>query len=63
MRNKGGTKSLIYIITDISYNTFDTIQMIQLQLSTQEVIYTSTLSTNIHEYISSNRHTDYYNKT
>ena len=26
--------------------------MIQLQLSTLEVIYTSTLSTNIHEYIS-----------
>ena len=51
MRNTDGTKSLIYTITDISYNTFDTIQMIQLQLSTREVIYTSTLSTNIHEYI------------
>ena len=42
----------IYIITDVSYNTFDTVHVIQLQQSTQEVIYTSTLSTNIHEYIS-----------
>ena len=43
MRNTDGTKSLIYTITDISFNTFDTIQMIQLQQSTQEVTYTSTL--------------------
>jgi hypothetical protein len=54
MRNTDETESLIYIyiITDVSYNTFDTVHMIQLQQSTQEVIYTSTLTTNIHEYIS-----------
>lgn len=51
MRNTEN-KSLIYIIIDVSYNTFDTIHMIQLQLSTLEVTYTRTLSTNIHEYIS-----------
>ena len=44
MRNTDKTKSLIYIITDVSYNTCDTIHMIQLQLSTLEVTYTSTLS-------------------
>ena len=53
MQNTDGTKSLIYIITDVSYNTVDTIHMIQLQLSTLVVIYTNTLSTNVHEYISS----------
>ena len=51
MRNTDKTESHIYI-TDVSYNIVDTIHMIQLQLSTLEVIYTSTLSTNIHEYIS-----------
>ena len=44
MRNTDKTKSLIYIITDVSYNTCDTVHMIQLQLSTLEVTYTSTLS-------------------
>ena len=44
--------SYTYIITDVSYNTFDTVHMIQQPQSTQEVKYTSTLSTNIHEYIS-----------
>ena len=43
--------SYIYI-TDVSYNTFDTVHVIQLQQSTQEVTYTSTLTINIHEDIS-----------
>ena len=39
MRNTDKTESLIYIITDVSYNTFDTVHVIQLQQSTQEVTY------------------------
>ena len=44
MRNTDKTEILIYTITDVSYNTFDTVHMIQLQQSTQEVTYTSTLT-------------------
>ena len=44
MRNTDKTDALIYTITDVSYNTFDTVHMIQLQQSTQEVTYTSTLT-------------------
>ena len=60
MRNTDKTESLIYIITDVSYNTCDTIHMIQLQLSTLEVTYTSTLSWIIYMNI---QHPiqDYYN--
>ena len=39
MRNIDKTESLIYTITDVVYNTYDTIHMIQLQLSTLEVTY------------------------
>ena len=52
MRNTDKTEILIYTITDVSYNTFGTVHMIQLQQSTQEVTYTSTLTINIHEDIS-----------
>ena len=44
MRNTNKIESLIYTITDVSYNTFDTVHVIQLQQSTQEVTYTSTLT-------------------
>ena len=44
MRNTNERESLIYTTTDISYNTFDTVHVIQLQQSTQEVTYTSTLT-------------------
>ena len=44
MRNTGKTEILIYTITGVSYNTFDTVHMIQLQQSTKEVTYTSTLT-------------------
>ena len=45
MRNTDKTKmSYIYIIIDVSYNRCDTIHMIEPQLSTQEVTYTSTLT-------------------
>ena len=39
MRNTDKTKVSYIYITDVSYNTVDTIHMIQLQLSTLEVIY------------------------
>ena len=44
MRNTNKTESLVYTITDVSYNTFDMVHMIQLQQSTQEVTYTCTLT-------------------
>ena len=44
MRNTNKRESLIYTITDVSYNTYETVHMIQLPQSTQEVTYTSTLT-------------------